>query len=78
MFKLHNNVKKFFLTDLEIVTPDSTKSLKWDKIVNILLLEQKSKMHWNGIQKTYLLSYCTSKSEQAENSLVLPRLSRSG
>ena len=45
MFKLHNNVKKFFLTDLEIVTPDSTKSLKWDKIVNILLLEQKSKMH---------------------------------
>ena len=27
----------------------------------------------NGIQKTYLLSYCTSKSEQAENSLVLPR-----
>ena len=29
-------------------------------------------MHWNGIQKTYLLSYCTSKSEQAENSLVLP------
>ena len=29
-------------------------------------------MHWNGIQKTYLLSYCTSRSEQAENSLVLP------
>ena len=29
-------------------------------------------MHWNGIQKTYLLSYCTSKSEQAKNSLVLP------
>ena len=30
-------------------------------------------MHWNGIQKTYLLSYCASKSEQAENSLVLPK-----
>ena len=23
MYKLHNNVKKIFLTDLEIVTPDS-------------------------------------------------------
>ena len=29
-------------------------------------------MHWNGIQKTFLLSYYTFKSEQAENSLVLP------
>ena len=41
MFKLHKNVKKKFLTDLEIVTPDPN--------IN------------------------TSKSEQAENSLVLPR-----
>ena len=30
-------------------------------------------MHWNGIQNTFLLSYYTSKSEQAENSLVLPK-----
>ena len=38
----------------------------------IFALEQKLKVHWNGIQKTFLLSYYTSKSEQAENSLVLP------
>ena len=29
-------------------------------------------VHWNGIQKTFLLSYYTSKSEQADNSLALP------
>ena len=40
----------------------------------IFALEQKLKVHWNGIQKTLLLSYYTSKSEQAENSLVLPKL----
>ena len=28
-------------------------------------------VHWNGLQKSFLLSYNTSKSEQAENSLVL-------
>ena len=39
----------------------------------IFALEQKLKVHWNGIQKTFLLSYYTSKSEQAENSLVLPK-----
>ena len=38
----------------------------------IFALEQKLKVHWNGVQKTFLLSYYTSKSEQAENSLVLP------
>ena len=38
----------------------------------IFALEQKLKVHWNGLQRTFLLSYCTSKSEQAENSLVLP------
>ena len=38
----------------------------------IFALEQKLKVHWNGIQKTFHLSYYTSKSEQAENSLVLP------
>ena len=38
----------------------------------IFALEQKLKVHWNGLQKTFLLSYYTSKSEQAENSLVLP------
>ena len=27
---------------------------------------------WNGLQKIFLLSYYASKSEQAENSLVLP------
>ena len=37
-------------------------------------LEQKLKVHWNGIQKTFLLSYYTSKSEQAENTLVLPTM----
>ena len=30
--------------------------------------------HWNGLQRTFLLSYYTSKSDQAENSLVLPSL----
>ena len=40
----------------------------------IFALEQKLKVHWNGLQKTFLLSYYTSKSEQAENSLVLPIL----
>ena len=40
----------------------------------IFALEQKLKVHWNGLQKTFLLSYYTSKSEQAENSLVLPML----
>ena len=40
----------------------------------IFALEQKLKVHWNGVQKTFLLSYYTSKSEQAENSLVLPIL----
>ena len=40
----------------------------------IFALEQKLKVHWNGIQKTCLLSYYTSKSEQAENSLVLPSI----
>ena len=40
----------------------------------IFALEQKLKVHWNGLQKTFLLSYYTSKSEQAENSLVLPTL----
>ena len=39
----------------------------------IFALEQKLKVHWNGLQKTFLLSYYTSKSEQAENSLVLPK-----
>ena len=39
----------------------------------IFALEQKLKVHWNGLQRTFLLSYCTSKSEQAENSLVHPR-----
>ena len=38
----------------------------------ILALEQNLKVHWNGLQKTFLLSYYISKSEQAENSLVLP------
>ena len=38
----------------------------------IFALEQKLKVHWNGLQMTFLLSYCTSKSEQAENFLVLP------
>ena len=38
----------------------------------IFALEQKLKVHGNGIQNTFLLSYYTSKSEQAENSLVLP------
>ena len=38
----------------------------------IFALEQKLKVHWNGLQKTFLLSDYTSKSEQAENSLVLP------
>ena len=37
----------------------------------IFALEQKLKVHWNGLQKTFLLSYYTSKSEQAENSVVL-------
>ena len=39
----------------------------------IFALEQKLKMHWNGIHNSFLLGYYTSKSEQAENSLVLPR-----
>ena len=29
-------------------------------------------MHWNDLQKTFPLSYYTSKSQQAENYLVLP------
>ena len=37
----------------------------------IFALEQKLKVHWNCLQKTFLLRYYTSKSEQAENSLVL-------
>ena len=44
---------------------------KWNKIVNICS-RKKLKMHWNGLQKIFLLSYYTSKSEQAENSLVIP------
>ena len=42
----------------------------------IFALEQKLKVSWNGIQQTFLLSYYTSKSEQAENSLVLPKQCR--
>ena len=39
----------------------------------IFALEQKLKVQWNGFQKTFLVSYYyTSKSEQAENSLILP------
>ena len=38
----------------------------------IFALEQKLKVHWNVIQNTFPLSYSTSKSEQAEKSLVLP------
>ena len=37
----------------------------------IIAPEQKLNVHWNGLQKTFLLSYYTSKSEQAENSLFL-------
>ena len=40
----------------------------------IFALEQKLKVQWNDLQKTILLSSYTSKSEQAENSLVLPRI----
>ena len=40
------------------------------KVEKKIALEQKLKVHWNGVQKTFLY---TSKSEQAENSLVLPR-----
>ena len=36
----------------------------------IFALEQKLKMHWNGLQKTFLLRYYTSKSKQAENSVL--------
>ena len=50
-----------------------TKTSKSGIKLLIFALEQKLKVHWNGIQKTFLLSYYTSKSEQAENSLVLPR-----
>ena len=54
----------------------------WDRFGNshsgsyyytsVTSVEQKLKVHWNGIQKTFLLSCFTSESEQAENSLVLP------
>ena len=60
-----------FTIQFHVCTFSSTKS--GIKLL-IFTLEQKLKMHWNGVQKTYLLSYCTSKSEQAENSLVLPTL----
>ena len=53
-------------------TPETTKS---GITLLIFALEQKLKVHWNGLQKTFLLSYYTSKSEQAENSLVLPKIS---
>ena len=41
--------------------------------LSIFALEQKFKVHCNGLQKTFLLSYHTTKSEQVENSLVLPK-----
>ena len=59
----------FFLGDLTRNDDPGTKS---GRTLLILALEQKLKEHWNGLQMTFLLSYCTSKSEQAENSLVLP------
>ena len=40
--------------------------------LSIFALEQKFMVHCNGLQKTFLLSYHTTKSEQVENSLVLP------
>ena len=58
---------------LLVVTFTGTKS---GITLLIFALEQKLKVHWNGLQRTFLLSYCTSKSEQAENSLVLPIRSR--
>ena len=50
----------------------TTKTKKSGIKLLIFALEQKLKVHWNGIQKTFLLSYYTSKSEQAENSFCPP------
>ena len=57
---------------LLVVTFTGTNLTKSGIKLFIFALEQKLKVHWNGIQKTFLLSYYASKSEQAENSLVLP------
>ena len=55
-----------------IITVPTFTGTKSGITLLIFTLEQKLKVHWNGLQKTFLLSYYTSKSEQAENSLVLP------
>ena len=52
---------------------DTVCTFKGTKSGIIFAQEQKLKVHWNGIQKIFLLSCYTSKSEQAENSLVLPK-----